>query len=393
MRPIPLVLACAMCASPAFSQLHLLTGSPFSLGQAVFPSALLRVGDDGTVRKIADIVQPPLGTEWIGVSYEWRKAVVLASWENAVIVVDFDKAAVTKKCKPPDPAGRIYMYSWLADAPAPGPSFEWLETGTDVVRDAVVWGMVLDPAVPCEKSFGKLEPEAVRYAVAHGAPGIADVVNSDGIRTVTNEDGPGTVAVWMAGKHVPLGYDVPLALLRGMEVKGEGMVINDSHVFILLMADEKGNRRDLVFRKSDNTWHTFPRPDDDIRGFGRYIATAEVLRTANARNTRSAGMEKWKAGRDGVRPDLREHLKAMNEHMPISYPGRLHLYDVDTEQLFTINTGQGDSEVLLVESGVVYYRAADELYSAPITDRGIGPARLLATDDSIRDAHWAFIKY
>jgi len=36
------------------------------------------------VKKIEDIVQPPLGTEWIGVSYEWRKAVILASWENAI---------------------------------------------------------------------------------------------------------------------------------------------------------------------------------------------------------------------------------------------------------------------------------------------------------------------
>lgn len=34
----------------------------------------------------------------------------------------------------------------------------------------------------------------------------------------------------------------------------------------------------------------------------------------------------------------------------------------------------------------------DRLYSAPITEKGIGAAHLIATDEAIRDAHWAFIK-
>jgi hypothetical protein len=75
------------------------------------------------------------------------------------------------------------------------------------------------------------------------------------------------------------------------------------------------------------------------------------------------------------------------------YPGKLHLYDLDSEKVYTIDTKQGDSEVLLVEDGKVYYRASDRLYSAPITNSGIGTARLLATDDAIRDTHWAFIKH
>ena len=53
---------------------------------------------------------------------------------------------------------------------------------------------------------------------------------------------------------------------------------------------------------------------------------------------------------------------------------------------------RSDHEVLLVENGLVYYRAADQLFSAPINRDGIGTPRLLATDDSVRDAHWAFIK-
>jgi hypothetical protein len=36
---------------------------------------------------------------------------------------------------------------------------------------------------------------------------------------------------------------------------------------------------------------------------------------------------------------------------------------------------------------------SDRLYKAPITDSGVGAATLMATDEAIRDAHWAFIKH
>jgi hypothetical protein len=74
------------------------------------------------------------------------------------------------------------------------------------------------------------------------------------------------------------------------------------------------------------------------------------------------------------------------------FPGRLYLYDVSTDRAYTIVTNQGDSEVLLVQDGVVYYRASDRLYSATIANKGLSPGRLLLTSEVIRDAHWAFVK-
>jgi hypothetical protein len=35
---------------------------------------------------------------------------------------------------------------------------------------------------------------------------------------------------------------------------------------------------------------------------------------------------------------------------------------------------------------------SDRLYSAAIAANGLGPAKLLATDELIRDAHWAYYK-
>ena len=74
------------------------------------------------------------------------------------------------------------------------------------------------------------------------------------------------------------------------------------------------------------------------------------------------------------------------------YPGILHLYDAASDKSYTITTNQADSEVLLVVERALYYRVITAFYSAPITSEGVGAARLLASSEVIRDAHWALIK-
>ena len=109
-----------------------------------------------------------------------------------------------------------------------------------------------------------------------------------------------------------------------------------------------------------------------------------------AKSPKSAGSEKWRKGKRTTGPELAERMD--NPEDGAVYPGKFQIYDVETEKLFPLTTDQADSEMLLVESGVVYYRVLNRLYEAPISNQGIGPARLLATDDAILDAHWAFMK-
>jgi hypothetical protein len=77
----------------------------------------------------------------------------------------------------------------------------------------------------------------------------------------------------------------------------------------------------------------------------------------------------------------------------VSFRAAFTFYDVDTGNVYMIATNQGDSEIILVEGTTVYYRVSDRLYSAQVTEKGIGTAKLLATNEAIRDAHWAFIKH
>jgi hypothetical protein len=72
----------------------------------------------------------------------------------------------------------------------------------------------------------------------------------------------------------------------------------------------------------------------------------------------------------------------MEHQTSIVYSGQTTSLGCGDRENPSINTNQGDSEVLLVENVVVYYRAAEQLYSASIRPDGIGAPHLLAADNA-----------
>jgi hypothetical protein len=63
---------------------------------------------------------------------------------------------------------------------------------------------------------------------------------------------------------------------------------------------------------------------------------------------------------------------------------------VTTCKQSTIETGQGDSEILHVESDHVFYRATDRLYRARIGTNAISTGELLVKNPAMEDVHWMF---
>jgi hypothetical protein len=100
------------------------------------------------------------------------------------------------------------------------------------------------------------------------------------------------------------------------------------------------------------------------------------------------GRSEWSTTERKSGPNLMERF----DYSSAVYTGRLHLFDVTSGRLRTIETDQADSEILLIENQVVYYRVSDRLYSTEVTQDGLRTAKLLASDEMIRDAHWAFMK-
>ena len=254
--------------------------------------------------------------------------------------------------------------------------------------------MSLDPSVGCDQSFGVISPSDVKYLVASGSAGVAGTGGYDYLKAGIEKDGT-------LSRFFPHGigkayfdYQVPAEFLKDLVHPSPFIIANNKRVTLLSLIDYDHPESFglLAFRKSDKTWHRLPamgEGTDEERAFGEFIAVAGALRRAPGVTLESQGKPEWRSADSTTGPSM----LALFHSSRFVFPGHLFLYDVSTEHLYTIDTHQGDSEILLVEDRVVYYRASDRLYSATITETGLTPGRLLATSEVIRDAHWAFLKH
>lgn len=381
-RPLALALYFGLAASTARAGLYLLTATPNLKGlRDPYPASLLHVGTQGDIADVKEVAPAKPGVYWIGVSYDERKAVLVVDSLPSppsgprMIVVDFDKADVVKSC-PFAGGAEFRLDSWLAVQPGMGLSFEW-DWQPDY-KKYVLGGMLADPSVPCGKSAWTPHPEDIRYIVAHGWVGLGGEASNDaGLNVGINAGaGDGSVTAFV-GQLVMFGYQVPLGIRKGRDYFSRLMAANREVFAISLMG------KIAFLRKSDNTWHEWrisSREPQGIRAFGKYLAGMEISFSGP-----TAGEKEWRTAPSKTGPPTRSVDSR-------SFPGRLLIYDTDAEREFSILTNQGDSEVVLIQDGTVYYRAATRLYSAPITKDGIGQSRLLANSELIRDAHWAFTK-
>jgi hypothetical protein len=387
------------------SQIFLISGTPTPKENINFAAALFQVADNGEVGLVSNLVPQSAGIEWVAISYDLKKALLLPRGDEPVVVVDLEKAAITKRCKRPMAPNTSLIEQWLADLPSRGATFEWWDAGD--VNGPILKGMVMDESVPCEDSFVTAAPTDLGYFVDQGQAGVGGLSFGGGTDISMGPDG--ALAKRVGSLSAELGYRVPIELRVALDKPLiTTMDVNTSDVLVITaLQDVQAGPRSLAFRKRDRTWHVMPREmyPAGFRGFGRFVAATEA-RTKQAvtsqlqrtgildinkevrQNEQSTGRSEWRKEDGTMGPNME---RTFDEAASV-YPGRLHVYNIYTEKLFTITTNQGDSEILLIEDNTVYYRVSNRLYTAPITDSGIGAATLIATDEAIRDAHWAFTK-
>lgn len=106
-------------------------------------------------------------------------------------------------------------------------------------------------------------------------------------------------------------------------------------------------------------------------------------------NIKYPGQEVWKQEGTRYGPSL---FTILDKYEQFYAEGFLYLYNINTQKYVEWNTGQADSEVLLVKDEFVYYRKYDAIYKALIVNgEKLGEPELLVKDDRVPDIHWAFI--
>jgi hypothetical protein len=391
----------------AHAQVHLITGAFSEAWTGRYGSALFEVGGDGKVVKKLDLVPQERGFFWMGMSYELKRAAILVPGNPpSASFLNLDTAELAKQCEFPEFL-QIGENQWFADVPGQGTSLEIVHSGKDFLHDPKeLYALVADPSIPCGESLKPVPVQQVRYAIPLGSAGVGDFLMSDGMSSVYADSLGSLSRLMVVGQRVALGYTLP----RDFRTEGnQNVYIHANNPQILVVGlGYRPHFRLLVFKKLDSTWHAVPELSlSGIRAFGKYVAVTE----ASTKKLIAAQLEKHPGGVNMDEPGVRDELGpgksewttrdgpmgpsqvASFANSTMVFPGRLHIFDTDTDNVYTITTNQGDSEILLIDNGTVYYRVSDRLYRVPILNKGLGKARLIATDEVVRDAHWAFLTH
>jgi len=393
------VLALAIFADSinSYAQVHIVTGTPTIYSDSSFAVDLLKVGSDGNVETVEQLASSKEGLWWIETADDSRiLAIMTRHTQDAVVVVDMNQGKVVKRCEDwPDVPGYVSHDIW--------PIEEWLvgdgngrlfvgRYGVGGERDAVLQGMSLERDLPCETSFKMLRSTDVAKIYVQGSGGVADLASVKPVTLLVDSDG--RIRTRIGADIIYLDYSVPREYWNDMKVPLATVFANNSRVLVMYYRDRENSAltRTIVYDKIKKAWSTVPLAGiPNIRAFGSTLAMSESVKRTAEVPTESAGKANLRKGISRNGPSIEFAIKE-EERRGNAYPGRLHIYDVTTGKRSTIVTNEADSEVVLVDKDAVYYRVNDKLYSSPLGNSGLLPGKLIATDDRIRDAHWAFMK-
>lgn len=202
------------------------------------------------------------------------------------------------------------------------------------------------------------------------------------------------------GRYVPV-----------LEVKNDAAIVVTSGGDSVHAPEGLGSSTHYIYSLSKKKWArvVVPGSSSKVRSFGRWLAFAvsetqpwayspdgrpvtadpERQRISPGGTERETNMFKGRtsdAGRQHPGPAF-DTLRESEDW----FPGILLLYDVETGRLLRLETGQGDSEIVLVDGLDVYYRASMTLYHTRIDEAGLETPTQVGSDQAIGNVHWAFI--
>lgn len=390
--------------------LYLLTGTPTPNSDLRFGSAVFQVDPArGALKNVRDVVSKEIGVDFVEADYDDRLIVLgypqVVPSTFAVVKMD-NPTKETSSTIPLDRKSGVTTH-YLLDVPGRGvgQALNLFDATTDAQgrllenpasdRLAVIW--LSGPPRNWE-----VHPWTdMLYVRCSGYFGTAAGSN-DFLRVRAGSDGMLSGDI-LSGHPENLGIPAPPHLSPPL-AKYEDLLLsvnNDEMAVISRIGKTKGlyGAADnlFVFSKDSSTWKqvSIPAGSSLIRGFRNWIAgTAAELDEQHLRQ--SPGREKRMAGKmhpgTGHRMPEEVSVEEIFSHLGETYfPGELFLYNAKTGKSYTISTGQGDSEVVLVTDNAVYYRVNDALYRVAVNSDSLGKPELLVKDPVIFQVHWAFL--
>lgn len=184
--------------------------------------------------------------------------------------------------------------------------------------------------------------------------------------------------------------------------KFSALVVNDDTQVMIAIRSENpqhgekyGYNFGAVYSKKDGTWFEVSLKGNalNISSYGCWLAGAVADGIDfDAKYVPDSKASPGRSVRDSAKLPYQFEEWEINSGN-IYAPGILYLLNTQTQQYIEWNTGQGDSEILLVQNEVVYYRVFDEIYKVNIVNgKKLGKSQLLVKSIQVVPfIHWAFI--
>ncbi len=241
-------------------------------------------------------------------------------------------------------------------------------------------------------------PEILTNAVIKGdVGGLMETSTCDYILLDHNKDGD-SVSISISGNNYYFKFRIPDLLISKNKQYYALQTNNNNYMVIWNKSSDYNQVKNvgwsniIILNKNDQQWNTLKLKGNiiSIVNFKNWLAgwVIEGYDDNNGFKWISPGEKDRKKENNVMGSTFDERAEQLGVYMP----GILYLYNMETKQYFEWNTGQGDSEILLVQDNDVYYRVADKIYKALIIDgKNIGLPELILKDEKVHDIHWAFI--
>lgn len=377
-----LVLGAWLCGSAFAAQirsLYFVSARPMEPRPVTYP-AVLRVLDEKNLdlTLVRELVSQKDGVGLVLSDTELR-TVIAGSPPGAMShfsLVDMDQPWVARSFNASRP-GMLPVHWCLLRLPS-GDRYFGLQL-LDATKKPFRWesiGVNLSTLEMRELPFNQYQYSSINGLQGWGPPNrdVLQVFPFDDGRLTLREAGVLTKTDWVLPKELRFPRDSYV-----------WTIINNSEIRALSGGDDKPRKfhEIRVLDKRQNHWHiaTVPGDWDQPRGFGAWIV---FMLQEEAHGRESPGSE--------------ERLHRQSEFtfddymadMDLYRSGVLILHNGHTQKTYTLETHQGDSEVLLIDSNMVYYRVNRAIWKAEIRPDGVDRPSLVFEGDIVRDIHWAF---
>lgn len=395
---------------PVTDGVYLLAATPSGHSNATFGADLYRFDAGGRLVLVRTIVDTDpkkkeidRGVDFVLADYDSRVLVIgspnLQPNRLDLVLMDSPAAPVSRTIVPPALNGSPWV-PWSRpvahrDPAAPPTSMldaRLLENSgvkSIVLRYASDRGL-LNVTIPLTAvGFGapKYSAESDMGAVrVYGNFGLARLGYSD--QPLVRTDRGRVVYPGTGGVGFDLGLPAPPAL-DGSKSINRWLMAHNKQMSVLWQPPANGVQESLLHVWTPNSakWIQFqvPGTPPEFKGIGSWILGASSGRS-NGRISPGQAERNKRAEKPKQRPRTDEWFQASDKY----YPGTLFAIDTTSGKMITWQTGQGDSEILLIRGDSVIYRVNDILYSARIQGTTVGSPQLLAQDEAVPDMHWAF---